>query len=107
MSDKETTKNVHALPLKNKKTSPASTDKKRNPTQANLIDFCQANPLSLSASSAAMYKPLKAPSSGTIIAEFYHTDGRIMKIHSPCESVHHLIQAFFQDLKNVTDHAQT
>ena len=175
MSDKETTKNVHTLPLKNKNTpstsieevlkeienwrankphvstampdalwrkiftlaqtytasklrallgintkqynskyeqifTSAGTDKKHSSTpapQANLIDFCQVNTSSTGGSSASMYKPLKIPSSNTIIAEFYHADGRIMKIHSTCESVHRLIQAFFQDLKNVAVNIQT
>lgn len=88
--------------------SNVTADKKQSSeqTQTVPIDFCKVS-ASSSPSATSMYKPLKIPASNTIVAEFYHADGRIMKIHSTSESFSCLIQAFFQDLKNAADHLQT
>jgi len=90
----------------------AKADKEQcsNQTPADLIDLCQVKTSPLPPpprSATSPYKSLKIPASNTIVAEFYRSDGRIMKIHSTSESFSCLIQAFFQDLKNVADHVQT
>lgn len=81
----------------------ATADKKQNSgqKQADIVDLCQVK------TSASMYKPLKIPATNTIIAEFRHADGRIMKIHSTSDGVEQLIRAFFQDLINAADNLPT
>ena len=83
----------------------ANADKKQCPKQpqAELVDLCQVKKPQPS-SSTSMYKPQKIPATNTIIAEFLHADGRIMKIHSTSDSVLQLIQAFFKDIINAADH---
>jgi len=88
----------------------AAADKKQYSEQAQTapIDFHQVKTsLSPSPSLTSLYKPLKIPDPNTIIAEFCHADGRIMKIHSTSESFHQLIHAFFQDMKSAADNVKT
>lgn len=87
-----------------------TADKKQSSEQkqADIIDLCQIKTSPPpQPTSASMYKPLKIPATNTIIAEFRHADGRIMKIHSTSDSALQLIQAFFQDLTNAPDHVKT
>ena len=73
--------------------------------QADIVELCQVKTSPPpQPSSTSMYKPLKIPSTNTLIAEFRHADGRIMKIHSTSDSVEQLIQAFFKDIIIATDH---
>jgi len=85
-------------PLSSNVPDNANTTPNKKIDVSDKVDFCQLK------TTDSLYKPLDALATHTIVVEFHRSDGQLMKIHTVNSNFKTLIQLFYENGKNASDH---